>query len=142
MAAAALISPDDVESFLDAPRGSTSTERMNQCAKYGIVTVSTFVRFDPTTLPAGHWKRLACEMVAVRVAARLYTNPLDASNVSVNQESSSWSANSIVGPRLLTDDEREQLAPVCQKRAGSVSTSGLVHEPFAIEDSYLYVYQD
>lgn len=103
-----LVSAADVATYLDDPVDETD-QRLLAAVDDAWSAVSTYLRFDPATLDAGDWKRISAAMVAKRCAARLFTNPLDASNVTMSPESGSWSSNRLIGPRIFTDDEREQL---------------------------------
>lgn len=110
-----LLTPQDVATYLDNPV-SVSDDRLIGAVNDAWSAVCGYLRFDPSTLPEDSWKRGSAILVAKRCAARLFTNPLDASNVTIAPEAGSWQASS--GPRLLTDDEREQLDSILGRRQG------------------------
>lgn len=113
-----LLDPADVAISLDDTVADDSP-RLVAAADDGYFAVCMSLRFDPVDVLEGYELGVA-QLVAKRAAARFYKNFLDASNVSVTPESSSWSANSLVGPRLLTPDEEKLLNPIRRDVSGTI----------------------
>lgn len=84
---------------------------------YAIVCNELNVDVDTAAWPPSY-RTAAIKLIAKRVAARFYDNPLDASNVTVESGQGTWSANTIVGPKILTDDEKRQLRRWRRGRSG------------------------
>lgn len=99
-----LLSPADVVTYLDSPVDPADL-RLIAAVDDGWAALCGHLGYDPSTYADGSWQLRAAQLVAKRAAARFYSNPLDSSNVTVSADSGSWSANSLVGPRLLSPDE-------------------------------------
>lgn len=88
-------------------------------AAYALVCNELNVDVETADWPPGY-RTDAIIVVMTRVAARIYDNPLDASNVTVESGRGAWSANTIAGPRVLTDDEKRVLNRWRRGRSGVI----------------------
>lgn len=108
-----LLSPEDLATFLDDPVDATNA-RLIAAVDDAWASASVYMRFNLEDLPAGY-RRVAAQVIVKRIAARFFKNPMEASGNTINRDGSTTSFNTLVGPRLLTDDEREQLDGIGRK---------------------------